>query len=363
VDRFGQQRAEVHAITLWGRDSEIDQVVLEVLIRKARTIRSALGIAVPVPREGERIIDAVVDNVLLRRATGKQMSLGLATPVVKDMHEQWDRAAERESKERAYYSQQGIQPDEVTREIEATDRVLGDSEAVHQFLDKTVQRFSGAIERKGKDGVFLFKPGDLAARIPTVDGVRFPARVTFDRLVDPDALYLGRTHPVVEETAQAVLGRAFSSDPGPLFARAGASFTEAVKIVTAVLLLRIRYVIREKTRENFAEEVLLAAFEPAGEAIRWLEPIVERAKAILFAPLTPVNMELPERRDHVRRVLELVQGRPVLFEPLLASRRKEIREAQNRLRSLLKANEIDVRSDGPDILGCYVMVPASPSSR
>ncbi len=366
VDRFGQPRGEVRAITLWGRDSEIDQVVLDVLIRKARRIREDLGIAVPVPAESEHIIEAVIDNVLLRRPTGKQLQLGLSTPEVRRVHEEMDRDAEREKESRAYYSQHGIQPDEVAREIEVTDRVLGDSEAVRRFLSGAVQRFSGSLDRERKEGVFLLKPGDLAVRMPPMTGVKLPARVTFDRLADPDALYLGRTHPIVEETAHAVLSRAFSDDPGPLFARAGASFTGEVARRTAVLLLRIRYVIREKTRENFAEEVLLAAFEPTDTpagGIRWLEPVGERAETILGAPLAPVNMPLPERREHVRWALDLVASRPTLFEPLLESRRREIRDAQNRLRGLLKQGDVEVRSDGPDILGCYVMVPAGRAAK
>lgn len=362
VDRFGQRRTEVRAITLWGRDSEIDQVVLDVLIRKARKIRKDLGIAVPVPAESEHILEAVIDNVLLRRPTGKQLQLGLSTPEVRRLHEDMDREAEREKESRAYYSQHGIQPDEVAREIKSTDDVLGDPEAVLRFMKEAVQRFSGSLDRERRDGVFLFKPGDLAVRMPPMTRVKFPARVTFDRLVDPDALYLGRTHPIVEETAHAVLGRAFTDDPGPSFARAGASFTGEVSRRTAVMLVRIRYVIRERARENFAEEVLLAAFEPADAPagrIRWLEPFGERAQAILGVPLAPVNMPLTERREHVRWALDLVAEQPDLFGPVLEARQREIREAQNRLRGLLKQGDVEVRSDGPDILGCYVMVPAA----
>ena len=361
VDRFGQPRPEVRAVTLWGRDSEIDQVVLDVLIRKARRIREDLGIAVPVPAESEQIIEAVIDNVLLRRPTGKQLQLGLSTPEVRRLHEDMDRDAAREKESRAYYSQHGIQPDEVAREIKTTDSVLGDADAVRSFMAEAVQRFSGALDRERKDGVFLLKPGDLAMRMPPMQGVKFPARVTFDRLVDADALYLGRTHPIVEETAHTVLGRAFTIDPGPSFARAGASFTGEVSRRTPVMLLRIRYVIRDKARENFAEEVLLAAFEPAdsgAKSIRWLEPFADRADAVLAAPLAPVNMPLTERREHVRWALGLLADNSSLFDPVLESRRSEIREAQNRLRGLLKQGDVEVRSDGPDILGCYVMVPA-----
>jgi hypothetical protein len=74
-------------------------------------------------------------------------------------------------------------------------------------------------------------------------------------------------------------------------------------------------------------------------------------------------MPLPERREHVLWALSLVADKPTLFEPVLDARRNEIREAQNRLRGLLKQGDVAVRSDGPDILGCYVMVPAGSAAR
>jgi len=74
VDRFGQPRAQVRTVLLYGANNEVDQVVLEVLLRKAGKIRNALGVSVPVPADAERVVEAVVDSVLLRRQRpGAQM--------------------------------------------------------------------------------------------------------------------------------------------------------------------------------------------------------------------------------------------------------------------------------------------------
>src|SRR5437764_3884500 len=67
VDRFGQKRSEVRTTILYGADNPVDQVVLDVLVRKAKEIRRQLGISVPVPVESDQVIQAVVDSVLLRR--------------------------------------------------------------------------------------------------------------------------------------------------------------------------------------------------------------------------------------------------------------------------------------------------------
>jgi hypothetical protein len=59
VDRFGQPRAQVKAVLLYGTNNEVDQVVLDVLLRKAHAIRTALGVSVPVPEGREALAAAV----------------------------------------------------------------------------------------------------------------------------------------------------------------------------------------------------------------------------------------------------------------------------------------------------------------
>ena len=65
VDRFGQNSTSVKTVTLYGEDNEVDLVVLEVLIRKARAIRNSLGISVPVPVQSEQVVNALVNSILL----------------------------------------------------------------------------------------------------------------------------------------------------------------------------------------------------------------------------------------------------------------------------------------------------------
>src|SRR5262249_5145781 len=127
VDRFGQPKKSVETILLYGANNPVDQVVLDVLIRKARRIRRDLGISVPVPAEAEQVIQTVVDNVLLRgKGRTVQLELALETPDTSRLHEAWDEAARRENQQRAYFDQHGIKPEEVAREVQATDDVLGD---------------------------------------------------------------------------------------------------------------------------------------------------------------------------------------------------------------------------------------------
>jgi superfamily II DNA or RNA helicase len=112
VDRFGQPKREVRTVLLYGTNNQVDQVVLDVLIRKATAIRRSLGIAVPVPIDPEGVIETVVDNVLLSRVPREQqLELALSTPDVSRLHAAWDEAAKREQRQRERRRDRGIRRD------------------------------------------------------------------------------------------------------------------------------------------------------------------------------------------------------------------------------------------------------------
>ena len=145
VDRFGQPKSEVRAVVLFSEDNPIDGVVLNVLIRKARQIYQDLGISVPVPSDSESVVKAVVKAVFegWRGQDAQQLRLDLPeVNTVKTLHENWQRNADREERRRSRFAQHTIDPDEVAREIEATDSVLGDPEAVRHFMLNAAQRLS-----------------------------------------------------------------------------------------------------------------------------------------------------------------------------------------------------------------------------
>ena len=66
VDRYGQPQPTVRMLTYYGIDNQIDGVVLDVLLRKHKTIRSSLGISVPVPGNTNEVVQALMQGLLLR---------------------------------------------------------------------------------------------------------------------------------------------------------------------------------------------------------------------------------------------------------------------------------------------------------
>jgi hypothetical protein len=364
VDRFGQPRDEVKTVLLYGTNNEVDQVVLDVLLRKARAIRNALGVSVPVPLEAERVVEAVVGSVLLRRPRpGLQMELAFTTPDVSRLHDAWDRAAAREKEERAFFAQSGIQPDEVERELEATDSVLGEPETVLRFLADAVQRLGGELRPTGKPGVHTLIPGELGARLKDQTGLDFPLKITLDARLDPGAEPIGRTHPLVAAVADEVLSRAFAPEPSPGFARAGAIFTNAVDRRTILLLLRIRYLLREETGgaepvESFAEEIVLAACQRGDGQVRWLEPIDRAGRELAERAEPTANMPQPEKTEHLAWALDVLDPSKPWYQPVIEHRVAALADAHARLRRLIKAPRLEIKPhEPPDVMGCFVLVP------
>ncbi len=72
VDRYGQPRPEVRALTLYGTDNQIDGIVLDVLLRKHKMIRTSLGISVPVPVDTAQVMEAVFEGLVLRSVVQRE---------------------------------------------------------------------------------------------------------------------------------------------------------------------------------------------------------------------------------------------------------------------------------------------------
>ena len=358
VDRFGQPKREVRTVLLYGTNNQVDQVVLDVLIRKATTIRKSLGIAVPVPVDPEQVMETVVDNVLLARVPcERQLELALSTPDISRLHAAWDEAAEREKRERGFFAQRGIKPDEVAQEIEATDSVLGDPDTVRCFVADALQRFGGRLAPRREEGVFDLVPGDMRGRLVPSLGKEFPARVAFTTVHDLVPV-LGRTHTAVATLCEAVLGQAYGTAPDPLFARTGAMRTDSVRFRTALVLLRLRYTLEEEV-EEFAEEVVLAAFERREGRLHWLEPLETAGREIAAAARPVSNVSSEEKAEQIGWALQFLTSTPEWYAPIVALRVGALRAAHERLRKLTKAPRLRISPhEPPDILGCFVLLPS-----
>ena len=254
VDRYGQPARRVKAVRYFSPDSPVDGVVLDVLLNKAREIYQALGTHVPVPEESESVTEAVLRALFLRgyRRDPRQLELDLGMPKeVEQLHHRWRRDAERESINRTRFAQHALKPEEVQRELEAADAVLGDPNAVREFVLTAAQRLGLTIERekRGTNVYRLVVAGEATQTLP--DPIRFALprrkdglwRVSFVSPTPEGAEYLGRNHPFVQALARYLFEAALvNRDPRPA-RRTGAIATRSVSEATTLYLLRLRYLL------------------------------------------------------------------------------------------------------------------------
>jgi hypothetical protein len=102
------------------------------------------------------------------------------------------------------------------------------------------------------------------------------------------------------------IGRSIRAAGGDSFARAGAMFTDAVARWTGLVLLRFRYRLPEET-EEFAGEIVLAAFERGQNGPRWLEPYATAGRDLAERAQPRANISREERVSQVQRALAMLK--------------------------------------------------------
>ena len=360
VDRFGQPRSEVKTVVLFGENNPVDRAVVAVLLRKAVKIRQSLGISVPVPVESEQVIDALIDNVLFQGSgESDQMRLGLDSEEVSRLHRAWDEMSTKEEQSRAFYAQRGIRPGDVARELDEMHPVLGVGDDVRRFLQNGLPRWNGELKPTRTAGVYDLRPGELAELIGRRDSsLEFPLRAHFDDVPRPEAALIGRNHPVVAALADQILADALEGK-GEGFPRSAAAITSTVDQRTAVLLLRLRYIIDDGTPQ-YAEEVVTAAFQRLAGQIQWIDDLDgEPLRLLAEADAAKIDRELSqqERVRHVKWALGMLDAQPDWHEHVVDQRRAALEQSHARLRAQIGGSRVRIHAETPDLIGCFVLVP------
>jgi hypothetical protein len=308
VDRFGQPCRVVRSVLLFSPDSAIDGAVLEVILRKAEAIRKATGVTVPLPDERGAVTGALMNAVLLRKGRGQQLSL---------------------------------------------DFGLGADAAV----DAPLEPHKPGVVRAH----FAALPAAIAARL-AARGLEGTLRLAFEEPPPAGSEMVGRSHPLPATLAETLLEGALdtTASPVPALGRAGAWPTPAVKVMTTVALIRLRFKLTVHGRH---ERLLLA--EEAG-ALAW-QP--SSAKPVLIAEGVRALLEHPASGDLApvarRRLLQAsVERIGTALEDSIAAYARErasvLAEDHARVRAAASGSaRVTVEPVLPcDIIGLYVLVPA-----
>ena len=366
IDRFGQARDTVVVRTIYGTDNQIDGIVLDVLIRKHQTIRTSLGISVPVPVGSDEVIEAIFEGLLLKGLDAKasqQQALfadleQYIRPRTQQFNQLWDAAAEREKRSRTMFAQETIKVSEVAAELKAARAAVGSSAHLAQFMSRAVQLHGGVVS-PGSAVTFDLSEAPRALR-ETLGVTRFRGRF---ELPVPDGELLSRTHPLVEKLATYLVDTALDPLQGGVAKRAGVMRTKAVTIRTTLLLVRLRYHLSttrgSESWQLLAEEVLPLAFTGAPEAAVWLPPAKAEA---LFEAEPAANVAFEQAHTFIARVTDgFGQLMPYLQE-IATQHSNALLAAHQRVRSAAGAKGLRYAVEPllpPDVLGIYVYLPVA----
>lgn len=368
VDRFGQEADKVKALMLYGEDNPIDGAVLQVILRKADSIRKALGVSVPMPEDDNRITQAIMNTVLLHKGTGPQhqddmFGFDSLEALDKDLDAKWESAREKAKQHRTIFAQNRLKPEQVMPEWEKAFAVLGTEEDVQRFVARSCERLGAPLDGLRSGGFrapLNHLPREIKERLE-ISGLLGLKKLDFHYPTVRGAEFIHRTHPLVGHLADFIAEQAMSGEDTDLVARAGAIYTQEVSSKTTVYLLRLRsrLTIRRanQSREMLAEEALALAIEgnsnprilPKADALQLMKAGVSKNM-----PTERRNREL----ETAIRGLEKLKGD---FEALAESRSSELLADHRRIREAADARgEYQVRPQLPvDVMGVYVLVPAT----
>lgn len=379
VDRYGQQSPVVRATLLYGENNPVDGAVLQVIIRKAESIRRELGVPVPIPDDDHTLTRALMKAVLLRRGERTQRDLFAdleAMPESKALDVTWTNLAERAKRNRTLFAQRRIQPQEVLPEWHRMQATLGDQEDVQRFVSRALTRLNAAPEP------LRLSKHPQAARLPlgalppalrerlAAEGIEGSVRVDFAVPPARGTRFVHRSHPLVSALAEDLLERALddgaSNAVGGLarLGRSGVWRSSAVDKQTLVLLLRVRHQIQATYRNRKGQEkrtVLLVEEGVPAAMVGRAAPTLVMAEDVLRWFETPAGSDLSAAAR--RRVLDEALGQ-------LSSARESLERFATDQATALLADHRRVREASEargryevsaltpvDVIGAFVLVP------
>lgn len=365
ADRYGQPSNKVRTLTFYGKDNPVDGIVLQVLLRKHKSIHKQLGVIVPVPMETKIIEDAILKGLLIReQESTTQLSFEFLEPLHRAVDAEWDAAVEREKRSRTLFAQNQLLQavnTEVRAELDEVRRAIGAQADVDQFT-RMAFRTLGAVLSGNEPLEIDLRETSRALKDALGNDERI--RATFSGPSGKGAVLLTRTHPIVEGLAAHILETALDKEligPGR---RCGVVRTGAVERRTTLLLLRMRFHLVNlgrdgKERPLLAEDVVLAGFTGSPENAEWLN--TETLEPLLSVT-ADTNIGADQAQTHIRRVLDrFAELRPRL-DQIAEERGSAVLDSHRRVRkatrSGVRALKIDVHKPA-DVLGVYVYLPNS----
>ncbi len=366
VDRFGQKAREVRSTMLFGEDNPVDGAVLQVILRKAESIRKELGVLVPMPDNEGKLTQALLNAVLLRKgtATSYQAELDLWGEPAKDIELAWQSAKEKAKQNRSIFAQRRLKPEDVLPEWRKSAAVLGGEADVERFISRAASQLGAPLQPVKQHFKLLTEhlPLPVQERL-AAEGLAGTLRIDFHQPAAQGTTFIHRTHPLVSVLSDTLLEQALDASPaaddGTAVARAGVAFVGAVTLKTTVLLLRIRH---QLTVTHGTQSRLLMCEEAIAVAACGSDPFTEQTpdqtRALLGAEATR-NLPAALRDRQLQSALDALAGWQPQLESIAKARAQALLQDHRRVREAAEGRgSYQVTASLPvDVMGVYVLLP------
>lgn len=364
VDRYLQPRKEVRAVTYYGIDNRIDGIVLDVLLKKHRAIKNALGISVPIPIDTEKLIEAVFEGLILRggarRDSGQMRFEEFFETEKQDLFKKWDSAKDVEQRSRTLFAQETIKPEEVAPELHAAQVAVGLGVDVESFTRYALQANKAFVSNTDPAQIDL---SEVPRPLRELLGGATKIEACFNSTPEKGQVLLTRTHPFVEALSSYIVDTALDPLQKTAARRCGVIRTNAVSRRITALLVRMRFHLVKKGPKGaqtfLAEECGVLAFSGAPGSAEWLSR--ESSEALLAAEPSG-NISPDQAADFVKKVTDTIGTLMPHIEREAGRKADELLEAHTRVRKVLSRTGISYKVSPHlpvDILGIYVYLPAA----
>ncbi|HET8554709.1 MAG TPA: helicase-related protein [Rhodanobacteraceae bacterium] len=370
VDRFGQPAKVVRTLLLYGSDNPVDGAVLQVILRKAESIRKELGVPVPLPDDEHNLTQALMKAVMLRQSRSTQGELfdvgQLEESQALDIT--WTDMAERAKKNKTIFAQRSLHPEDVIPEWERMQHVLGNHDDVQRFVSRAMERLGATLHprhRGGANAPLRALPDALRERL-LAEQMESELALDFVQPTAPGCTFIHRSHPLVTTLADELLERALSdeaSDTHQLarLGRTGVWRSASVDTVTTIALLRLRHQLTLDRRGTnhvlLVEEALPVAWQGRNQPT---ELTGEKLLAWLAAPAIGNLPDSVREREKVQ-ALQMIDTRQDDLQALAETQAQRLLADHRRVRDAANARgSYAVKALQPvDVIATYMLLPGA----
>ena len=372
VDRFGQTSPEVLISTMHGKNNPVDDIVLNVLYKKQEEIKKKLGVYLPIADDDASLMEAIMERILKSNKRSQYTQLELFENDEKFQKQfeegrevQIKRLEENEKISHTYFAHNNKQmdPTRLTVSLQEARQVIGGVDDTRDFVVKVLLGASVNVKDEDDELCYSFHKANLPVNLRHYFSASDKTvKISFASPTPRGYTYIGRNHTFVEDLSRRVINDTING--GELAAcRAMVLETADIEIVTTVLLMRVRSVIKDKKNPNrqlVGEEMIFVGYKGNIEKHDYLPQ--EECKTLFLTAKASGNVDLVSQKQIYERSTQWINTEETLrfhTDSIALERAQHLVKAFSQYRTYLTASEYQVVEPvlPMDVIAAYVFVP------